>query len=446
MHEDLHRCWQRVLAAKGDANALTDAASGRALSFRELDAQADFWLARNPQLRDSSGRIWCLALSDRMDWLKAFLAAVRVGAVVLPVEPEAHGALEKRASGLGASHLIDDAGAHALPDGGHCPNAFLIKLTSGTTGDPKPLPFTEAEMMADGDQILRSMSISQTDRNFAVIPLGHSYGLGNLVMPFFMSGVAMVSGSSPYPQVMAEELSRFPCSVLPLVPPLVKALAAVSLESGKLSGLRLVISAGSALKPKLAQRFFENTGIRVHNFYGSSETGGICFDRSGEWAQIDGAVGTPLDGVELFVGDDGGIGIRSRAMCHALYPEGVGRLHDSGELDDRQVLRLTGRHADIVKLSGRRVSLAEIEAALSALPGVSDAYVGIREGRSGEARCVALYSGGAQAESVRTALGEKLPEWKVPRILRQVDQIAYTARGKKDRTAMERVVDALTVR
>lgn len=446
MHPELQACWRRVLAVRSGAVAVVDAATGRSWTFGEIDARADAWLAQHPPTQGGVGQVWCLALADRAAWLAVFLAAIKTGAVVLPVESDAPHLLRQRALGAGASLLVAEVGVEALAGGARHENCLLIKLTSGTTGEPQPLPFTAAEMLADGGQIMRSMSITPADRNFAVIPLGHSYGLGNLVLPFFMAGVPIVLGSAPYPQVMADELTRFPCTVLPLVPPLVKALAAVATDSAGLQQLRLVLSAGSALKPDIARRFHAQTGQRVHNFYGSSETGGICFDRSGEAAQTDGAVGTPLDGVALSLTQAGAIHIRSEAICHARYPAGAATLHDFGYLDGEVVLRLTGRHADIVKIAGRRLSLAEIEAALCNLEGVEDAYVTVREGRSGESRCVALYAGGIDSEMVVRSLATSLPAWKQPKILRKVHTIAYTARGKKDRRAMERAVDALTAR
>ena len=42
-----------------------------------------------------------------------------------------------------------------------------------------------------------------------------------------------------------------------------------------------MISAGAVLPPAVAQAFFERFGVKIHNFYGSSETGGICYDRTG---------------------------------------------------------------------------------------------------------------------------------------------------------------------
>ncbi|MGZ0654598.1 class I adenylate-forming enzyme family protein [Coraliomargarita sp. W4R72] len=441
MYHSLEDHWAQVLRERGDSVALLDAESGETWSFQQLNDQACAWRAANESLCEVEGQVWCLALSDRVAWLTVFLAAIQSQAVLLPLEPSVIDSLRNQATAQGANYLIHDEGVQSLSDACPRPGVFLIKLTSGTTGSAKALPFTESEMMADGRQIMRTMSLTPQDRNYVILPLGHSYGLGNLVMPFFMAGVPMVLGSSPFPQVMLEEMAQFPCTVLPLVPPLVKALSMVSLESKPLPRLRLVISAGSALKVKFAKLFYANTGLRVHNFYGSSETGGICFDRSGELSEVDGALGTAMSGVELSIGEDQSIHVRSEAVCHAVYHAGVCPLHDFGRLDEMGTLHLLGRHSDVVKIAGRRVSLSEIETALCALDGVADAYVSSRVGRSDELRCVALYAGSVEADAVRCLLKSNLPAWKVPKHLWRIDSIPYTSRGKKDRGALEDLIE-----
>jgi acyl-coenzyme A synthetase/AMP-(fatty) acid ligase len=446
MHLELHQRWQEVLATRGALEALVDAESGRALTFLELEAQALQWLEQHAGDDQEVGAVWCLALTNRMDWMVVFLAAIKAGAVVLPIEAPTPSTIVEKARQFGASLLVVDTGVHHLDAGQRQPDYFVNKLTSGTTGQAKLLPFTAREMLSDGAQIMSTMEITAADRNFALIPLGHSYALGNLVMPFFMSGIPIVLGSSPYPQVVLEELKHFPVTMLPIVPPIVKALSLVEDEGGAFRHMRLVISAGSILLPDIAQRFFERTGCRVHNFYGSSETGGICFDRLGHLSDAKQAVGTALEGVELSISESQEIAVSSAAICHALYPEGVCLLHDYGRVDKAGVLQLTGRHMDIVKISGRRVSISEIESVLSALSGVSDVFVSSRTGRSGEARLVALYSGSLSTDAVREQLAKQLPRWKIPKYLRRVDEIAYTARGKKDRKALQRVVDAVNLR
>ncbi|MGJ8654546.1 MAG: class I adenylate-forming enzyme family protein [Opitutaceae bacterium] len=444
MHERLHECWSEVLDTRGDSVALIDAESGLSVCFNELDARAMKWLAENPQLRESQGGVWCVSLSSRIEWMAVCLTAIKVGAAILPLEKVQSGLVDEVAVQNGAAYIIDDAGVRSVLHHQTRHGYFAIKLTSGTTGAPKSLRFTELEMIADGAQIMRSMGISSEDRNYAVIPLGHSYGLGNLVMPFFIGGVSIVFGSSPFPQVMVEEMNRFQCTVLPLVPPLVKALASIDLEECALEQLRLVISAGSALKAEFAQRFYQQTGKRVHNFYGSSETGGICFDRDGHLSEVDGAIGEPLEGVTLSIGVGGSIRVQSAALSSAAYPDGKCTLHDLGKLDDAGVLHLNGRSAEIIKIAGRRLSLAEVESAMCSVNGVADVYVSSRKGRTGEIRCVALYAGELEEKALRAELLANMTGWKIPKVIRRVPTISYTARGKKNRVQLEAVIDALT--
>ena len=442
MHPELNALWESVLAKHGESVAITDAASGSRLRFSELDERAERWLRSNPDVAASGASVWCVCLRDRMQWMAVFLAAIKTGSVFLPVEATDEQIRHDVANRNKASYLIDEQGVRHLTGGIEMPGTLLIKLTSGTTGVPKSLRFGEAEMIADGQQIMCSMKITDAERNYAILPLGHSYALGNLVLPFFMEGVSLVFASAPFPQVMIEEIKRFRCTVLPLVPPLVKALAMVETEPGDFDDLRLVISAGGSLDPKVARQFRENTGRSVHNFYGSSETGGISFDRTGDAALSDGSVGTPLEGVSVSVGDNSIVEVCGPAVCRAICPDGKFATQDYGVIGADGSIRLTGRRGDVVKVAGRRLSLSEVEAALCGIEGVSDAYLTSRKSRSGEMRCIGLYAGEAGPESLRAALAEALPKWKVPRELRRVDRIPYSARGKKDRPALEAMVDA----
>ncbi|HBL30494.1 MAG TPA: long-chain fatty acid--CoA ligase, partial [Acidobacteria bacterium] len=63
------------------------------------------------------------------------------------------------------------------------------------------------------------------------------------------------------------------------------------------AALRLVLTAGALLGAATAARFREAFGLPVHVFYGASECGGICYDRTGDAAER-GTVGTPVDGVQ----------------------------------------------------------------------------------------------------------------------------------------------------
>src|SRR5690606_11203581 len=147
----------------------------------------------------------------------------------------------------------------------------------GSTGQPRALFFTDAEMLADGRQLCAAMGIRESDINLGLIPWGHSYGLGNLVMPLLLQGTAIVSGTAPLPHAMAAVIAQTKPTIFPAVPALLRALADSTATAGQLASLRTIISAGAPLEAEIAQRFTDKFARKIHNFYGSSETGGISY-------------------------------------------------------------------------------------------------------------------------------------------------------------------------
>ncbi|HVW21928.1 MAG TPA: fatty acid--CoA ligase family protein [Opitutaceae bacterium] len=299
-------------------------------------------------------------------------------------------------------------------------------MTSGSTGEPRALAFTDAQMIADGRQICATMGIAPADTNLAVIPFGHSYGLGNLVVPLLIQGTPVVCGAGAFPRAIAADCRRWRPTVCPLVPVILSALARAPIDPPDLSSLRLVVSAGSALAPADAQAFHRRFGLRPHGFYGSSETGGICYDRTGEATLAGSSAGRPLRGVRLFGRPGGRFLVESPAVMGGgrRRPPDLGRLAGSGEL----ILR--GRVGRMVKIAGRRLALSEVELALKRIPGVREAAV-LPSPRKAEA-LVAAVAADRDAAEIRRALAGTLAPWKIPQRILAVASLPATARGKAD--------------
>src|SRR5690606_18196352 len=136
------------------------------------------------------------------------------------------------------------------------------------------------------------------------------------------------------------------------------------------------VSAGSPLPSEIARAFRDRFGLTPHSFYGSSESGGIAYDRDGEATLSGRSVGTALAGVSLSPQR----GQRLRITSAAVYrlgnrsrdAPGHGR-HTPGdrvELTAAGEVVLGGRRDRLAKINGRRVALGEIEHALAQLTGV----------------------------------------------------------------------------
>jgi acyl-coenzyme A synthetase/AMP-(fatty) acid ligase len=205
-----------------------------------------------------------------------------------------------------------------------------------------------------------------------------------------------------------------------------------------LPGLRLAISAGAPLPPEVARDFAGRFGQRVHAFYGSSETGGISYDRTGA-ATLAGGVGRALRGVRLTALPGQRLRVGSAAVLtgHRRRVAGHGAwiMPDRVALDARGQVTLLGRRGTTVKIAGRRVNLAEVAERLRRIPGVREAWVGVTTGA--ETTLGAIVAGSPTTAELRVALHADTAPWKIPKKLVIVTALPLNARGKPDTPAMQ---------
>ena len=440
MSHALLQAWDRTLRRHGGRRAVVQAANGAAVTFRELDARAAAWLAAHaPDPARVAGRAVVFAAPNGIGWLEMFLGLLRAGAVAVPLEAaEPPTAQRELAAALRAGFWWDGrqltamVGAKRFRD----PAVCLIKLTSGTTGKPRALVFTAAPLLADARQVTATMGIGPRDLNFALIPFGHSYGLGNLTVPLLAQGVPLVCGTAALPHAIAADFRRWRPTVFPAIPAMWRALAASDLA---LPGLRLGISAGAPLPPEVARTFARRFRRRLHSFYGSSETGGIAYDRTGDGA-LTGAVGSPLRGVRLTSLGGDRLEVSSAAVLTRGNRRRTGKLGawvmpDRAVLGARGAVTLLGRRGRNVKLAGRRVNLAEVAARLQRLPGVREVWVGV-SARTDPVLAAVVVSGRPPA-ALRTDLATDTAAWKIPKLWKEVAALPLTARGKTDTRALQ---------
>jgi acyl-coenzyme A synthetase/AMP-(fatty) acid ligase len=438
MSATLLSAWKDTVRAAPEAVAVIDAGTGRVFTRAQLAAEGEAWCAAHGD--GLADRTVLFAEANGPGWWRVFLGLLESGAVVVPLDAgEPDGVQQATATRLRAAGRWSAGRWHANPaaqrrrgrDGRR-----LIKLTSGSTGVPRALAFTDAQMLADGIQVCRGMEIRGTDLNFALIPLGHSYGLGNLVVPLLAQGTAMVCGAVALPQVIAQDIARWRPTVFPTVPALLRALAMADVPPELLASLRTVISAGAPLAAEVAETFRARFGHKVHSFYGSSETGGITYDRTGDVALTGRSVGTALPGVRLVPGRGGRFQVESAAVFtlgnrrRTAGGQGAHQPADRAEISATGELTLLGRAGRAVKIAGRRLDLAEVERALRQLPGVRDAFVTSQVGRA--ETLVAAVASEETPQALRTALRERLAAWKIPKKIVTVSAFPITARGKTD--------------
>jgi long-chain acyl-CoA synthetase len=447
MTDTLFRHWTATLGRAPAEVAVVDAASGRAWSRAALGAAAAGWAGSFAQCAGRTPLAGCrvaMSVPNGAEWFQVFLGLLSLGAVPAPIDPsEPEAAQFGAARSIGAPWIWREGGLRPAGPRGRSRSArpsssgeCLVKLTSGSSGEPRGLAVTHGQMEADGRQICASMGIGPQDANLAVIPLGYSYGLGNLVAPLILQGTRVICLSSSLPHAIASDARRLKPTVFPAVPPILRALVASDVTPRSLASLRLVISAGSPLSPEVSRAFDAKFGLRVHGFYGTSETGGIAFDSDGGATLAGRSVGRPLEGVRIAFGRGGRFRVSSPAVL------GTGRFSpaDRAELNGKGELVLLGRTDRVVKLGGRRVDLAEIEASLRSLPGVRDAFAQAPGGA--DASLSAAVATDLGPPEIRRLLRARLASWKIPGRIVALGEFPRTERGKADTRRLRQILTA----
>jgi acyl-coenzyme A synthetase/AMP-(fatty) acid ligase len=396
-----------------------------------------------------------LAIQSRARLVIVVLAAWRQGRAVVLLDPTTPpNELQRWAPRLGARWLIHEPEgdqpapeasprARALDPTLELPaEATLVKVTSGSTGEPVGAVLDAGALLAGIDQIARGMGITGDDRIVVPLPLSHSYGFDSGILSLLALGTPLILESSLYLSSLVSGLNETRGTVLLLVPPLVRALAATAWPNHH--QVRLVVSAGGPLEPAFATAFAQAAGVPVHQFYGSTETGGICFEHDPLDPDAGGTVGSPLPGVLVGLDPDARVTVSSSANATALLTGGAvvpikGPIAtgDTAEWTKAGRLRLTGRVAGLLNVAGRRIQAAGLEHEIQRLPGVREAAViGVPESVRGDRVVVFVVTDGRRLEA------NTLPRGVRPREVRYVEALPYTERGKLDRRRLLELVDA----
>ena len=406
----LYDRWRGIARSYSHTIALLDVPRKRTWTFGELLSLAE------AEPKNSSSIIF--PQGGQADFLISVLQAWRLGRVVCPLEP-------------GQAHPEILA---PLPS-----RVVHLKLTSATTGKSRLVAFTASQLMADCDNIVQTMGLRPEWPNLAVISLAHSYGFSNLVLPLLFHGIPLVLVGSALPEALRQAAESRQLVTLAAVP----ALWQTWYDAGAIPpNVPLAISAGASLPLPLEKAVFDQTGLKLHNFYGSTECGGIAYDGSDSVRVDASCVGSTLRNVMVETVEDGCLKVQSGAVAESYWPTpspelsgGVFRTSDVGHVLDGLV-HLRGRSTDQINVAGRKVLPETIEAVLSAHPEVRACLafgVPSIDNQRGETIVACVVGKGVPGESLRQFALSRLDAWQVPREWWFVDTLETNGRGKVSR-------------
>lgn len=420
-----------------------------------------------------AGSVVAVQIGNHADWPSLLIACLRKQLVFLPLEqsmserertaafetggaaavvetalPAAPGSDKPPGTAASTENIQIRHLAHQLIDWGDYPPS-LLKLTSGTTSLPRAIRFRSPQLLADGRQICETMGINDGDLQFAVIPFSHSYGFSNLITPLLTRGVRLVLSHDKIPRAILNDLDLTRATVFPGMPVFFQAFCEMD-PVPELRQLRLCISAGAPLSLEVARKFREKYNRSIHSFYGSSECGGICYDRAASVLEP-GFVGAPLHGVELEpLNPDAPatqVLVRSAAVGDGYFPEpDADRLGDGTFKPDDLLSRsgegwrVVGRVSDVINVAGKKVHPAEVEEVLLRYEGVRGAVVFGRESVSRNEEIVACVAAGPSLRETELLkfCRTRLSGWQVPKRIFLVEEIPVNERGKVSRRELVR--------
>lgn len=440
--------WKELLIKRGRDPALFSDDRSILRTFQEIEEERAGW--RNRLSEFSPGDCVVAALGNDPRWPAFLLASWDRALVVAPIEPDIQSAqLDAILRVTKAQGLIKATGVQHFdrpPIRWESPRPDLLKITSGTTGAPRAVRFRESQLLADCRNICETMGIHSNDVNFGVIPFSHSYGFSNLVTPLLFQGTALVCSTDRTPRAVYTHLQNCGATVFPGTPALFQALSSLS-DTNEPIKLRLCISAGAPLAPEISRQFHSRFGLKVHSFYGSSECGGIAYDRDEDPEKPNGFVGVPLNGVEVTKIDHDRIAVRGPTVADGYLPNPDSTALENGQFIpgdilewSTQGLRLIGRVSDFVNIAGKKVHPSLIEEHLRKLPGVIDAIVfGIPSvTRNEDLVAYVVASSGLSRQLLESHCREGLSRWQVPREFRIVSKLPVNHRGKINRSELSK--------
>ena len=334
------------------------------------------------------------------------------------------------------------------------PNDLAALLySSGTTGRPKGIMLTHANLASNGLALVKIWGFTAADVLLHALPVFHVHGLFVAINCVLLSGARMIWLDKFDAAGVISVLPR--CSVMMGVPTYyTRLLAEPGFGRQSCGGMRLFISGSAPLLAETFSEFQQRTGHTILERYGMSETG-MNTSNPLQGERRAGTVGPPLPGVEVRVvdaqgknlpaGEAGDLQVRGPNVFPGYWQmpdktredftdDGFFNTGDKGCISQDGYVSIVGRAKDMIICGGLNVYPKEIEQALDSLEGVREsAVIGVPHADFGEA-VVAVIVADGEAAPDEAAIIEfsraQMANFKVPKRVFFQPELPRNAMGK----------------
>jgi acyl-coenzyme A synthetase/AMP-(fatty) acid ligase len=309
-----------------------------------------------------------------------------------------------------------------------------VVFTSGSTGVPTAHPKSWRTLVTGSRLLQRRLRENyglRISSLAATVPPQHMYGLEATILLPALNQHPIHCGRPFFPADVLATLERLPPPRALITTPVhLRTLLDANLAW---PALEFILSSTAPLPAELAARAEAAMGTVLIEIYGSSETGGVATRRTAReecWQPL----------AEVTIRQE-----ESAAYIDAPhFPEPV-RLGDALQMDEDNRFHLLGRDADMIKIAGKRASLADLTGKLLAIPGVIDGMVILpTETADRVTRPVALVvAPELSTQYVRRALAATVDPVFLPRPIYKVPTIPRNDTGKPARRAVLDMIERL---
>jgi amino acid adenylation domain-containing protein len=478
-------------------------AGARRLTYAELDRAADALAAHLRAAGVARGDRVAILLPNGAEAAVAIYGTLRAGAAFVPLNPSVKrdklayvlancaaravvcdrqlaSLVEEARSGapslttvltderLDALHAAAPGRPSEPPEPPLSLDLAAIVYTSGSTGAPKGVTLTHANMAFAAGSIVEAIGMDEDDRVLCVVPLSFDYGLYQLLMCVRLGATVVLERGFAFPGRVVTLLEAERITGLPGVPTIFQVLTGLGgLAERELPHLRFLTSTAAALSTATIEAIRATfPHARLYSMYGLTECKRVACLAPEQLDARPQSVGIPIPGTEAWVqrpdgtladpGEVGELVVRGAHVMQGYWndPQATAerlrpgrwpweRVLATGDLfrrDEDGFLHFVGRTDDIIKSRGEKVAPREVEEVLHGIAGVRmAAVVGVADALLGEAVCAYVVPApGAELDPValRRRCATQLEDYMVPARIELREALPTTPNGKVDRHAL----------
>jgi long-chain acyl-CoA synthetase len=329
----------------------------------------------------------------------------------------------------------------------------VLLYTSGTTGFPKGATLTHGNVVSNVWATTHHAGYKRDDRLPLFLPLFHVFGQNFIMNGAFNACATLVLYRRFIPDLVLDSIARDKVTHFFAVPTIYIGLLNMDLSKHDLTSLRYEFSAAATMPREISAQWTERFKRSIFEGYGLTECSPFAAYNH-DFRHKFGSVGTPVENFEVKILDEadnevppgewGEICIKGPGVMSGYWnrPEETakalrnGWLHsgDTGAMDDEGYIFIVDRVKDMINVAGFKVWPAEVEQSLYRHPAVKEiAVYGVPDPEKGEKvkAAIVLKDGlTCTKEEILAFCNEKMANYKVPNSVTFVEELPKSATGK----------------